>query len=142
MHIHTLLLASLLVPPALAQSVDPGSITFERLTLATDFTCEGATFADLDKDGKQDIIAGPYWYAGPDFRTKHELYTPHAFDPAHYSDHFFDWVRDLDGDGWPDILMVGFPGKEAYWLKNPLGGGDRDKPWERLLVWANVDNEA
>jgi putative membrane-bound dehydrogenase-like protein len=121
------------------------TIAFERITLSTEFTCEGATFGDLDRDGVNDVVAGPHWYAGPDFRTRHELYPPAAFDPRRYSDHFFDWVRDFDDDGWLDILVVGFPGKQAYWLRNPLGQpgeSDSNAHWERFPIAERVDNES
>jgi putative membrane-bound dehydrogenase-like protein len=120
-----------------------GEIAFERVTLSTEFTCEGATFADLDRDGANDVIAGPYWYAGPDWKTRRQLYQPKTFDPHGYSDNFFAWPRDFDGDGWLDVLVVGFPGAEAFWLRNPLGDAARkDAGWERFLVHAAVDNES
>jgi putative membrane-bound dehydrogenase-like protein len=118
-------------------------LAFERITLSTDFTCEGANFADLDRDGSLDIVAGPYWYAGPDWKVRRELYEPKLFDPHAYSDNFFAWCEDFDRDGWPDILVVGFPGKEAYWLRNPLGNvAKKDAHWERFAVHAKVDNES
>ncbi len=121
----------------------PSDITFERRTLATEFFCEGAHFADLDRDGHSDVIAGPYWYQGPDLRTRHELLPPVAVHPAGYSEHFFVWPRDIDGDGWVDLLTVGFPGKSAQWLRNPLGSGGRPgQHWERFLVHDKVDNES
>jgi len=119
------------------------AIRFERRQLSSDFTCEGANFADLDRDGRSDLIAGPWWYAGPDFDAKHPIYEVEAFDPHGYSDNFFVWPRDLDGDGWTDLLVVGFPGKEAFWYRNPLSdAAQRDAHWERFLVASTVDNES
>src|SRR5262245_42933735 len=123
----------------LAAQEEP-AIRFERLELSKEFTSEGATFADLDRDEKNDIVAGPWWYAGPSFKAKHAIYEPKPFDPHGYSDNFFVWPRDLDGDGWTDLLVVGFPGKEAFWYRNPLA--ERDAPWERFLVAPSVDNES
>ncbi len=53
----------------------PGSdIAFEKVTLTQDFYSEGACFADFNKDGKFDVASGPFWYPGPDFKTKQEIY--------------------------------------------------------------------
>jgi putative membrane-bound dehydrogenase-like protein len=124
-------------------AVAQGEIAFERVTLSTDFTCEGANFGDLDRDGAADIIAGPHWYAGPDWKVRHELYEPKTFDPHAYSDNFFVWCEDFDRDTWLDLLVVGFPGKEAYWLRNPLGDeAKKNAHWERFPVHASVDNES
>ncbi len=134
--------------PLLALGLASGStqdpaLHFERRQLSTEFTCEGATFADLDRDGKNDVVAGPWWYEGPGFEKKHAIYEPKPFDPRGYSDNFFVWPRDLDGDGWLDLLVVGFPGKEAFWYRNPLADpARRDAPWERFQVAPVVDNES
>ncbi|MCZ6597067.1 MAG: VCBS repeat-containing protein, partial [Planctomycetota bacterium] len=123
---------------ALAQ----GEIAFERHELSDVFFCEGASFADLDRDGHGDVIAGPYWYAGPDFEERHEIYAPKPFDPLGYSDNFFAWPRDFDGDDWIDVLFVGFPGREAAWYENPGPDPEAGGAWERHLVFPVVDNEA
>ena len=133
------LLLVLLSPPQSEPSAASSNLTFRRQQLSPDFFCEGATFADVDRDDHRDVIAGPYWYSGPLFQERHEIYEPKTFDPAGYSDNFFAFARDFDGDGWVDLLMVGFPGEAAHWFENPRG---EERHWPRHLVWPNVDNEA
>jgi len=112
---------------------------WERTVLSSDFLCEGASVGDLDMDGDADVVAGPWWYEGPAFRERHALYPATPFDPAGYSDHFFSWVLDLDGDAKNDVFVVGFPGQAAYWLRNP---GEPDGNWERFPVIESVENES
>jgi hypothetical protein len=114
-------------------------ISFEKLQLSETFHCEGASFADLDGDGHNDLVSGPFWYAGPDFKQKHEIYPPKAFDRNVYSDNFFAFPRDFSGDGRLDVLIVGFPGKEAAWFEN---SGHKDRHWKRHVVFDSVDNES
>jgi putative membrane-bound dehydrogenase-like protein len=131
-------LALALALAAAPQAVPP---TFERRALDDVFYGEGAAFGDLDGDGARDVVSGPYWYAGPDFEERYPLYPAQAFDPLHYSDFFFAWTRDLDDDGDLDVLAVGFPGKEAFWLENP--GRPRDaEAWTRHPVFASVNGES
>lgn len=113
--------------------------SFDRIQLSDQFHCEGATFADVNRDGAMDIVAGPYWYAGPKFLERTEIYTPTIFDVRNFSDNFFAFPYDLNDDGWVDILVVGFPGKEAYWYQNPK---NRSGHWTRCLIHKEVDNES
>jgi hypothetical protein len=107
-----------------------------------------------------DVICGPFWYEGPDFKKVHE------FAPANttfkrkkpdgseetipgfegglgtnnsYSDNFFAFIYDFNGDGWSDIMIYGFPGADASWYENPHG---RDGHWQRHQIFNVVDNES
>jgi hypothetical protein len=113
--------------------------SFKKLQLSDKFFSEGATFGDFNRDGAMDIVSGPYWYAGPTFTDRQEYYPSMAFDIAGYSDNFFAFSYDVNHDGWTDIVIIGFPGKEAWWFANPHG-----KPgnWDRYTIMKVVDNES
>lgn len=115
--------------------------TFEKIQLSSTFYAEGAGIGDLNGDGNPDIAAGPYWYEGPDFETRHTFYEPKEFDPYNYSDNFIVKIHDINEDGRNDILVVGFPGEAAHWYENPQDAGE-DELWERHLIHERVDNES
>ena len=48
--------------------------TFKRIQLSDQFWSEGASFGDLNNDGINDIISGPWWWEGPEFKKRHEFY--------------------------------------------------------------------
>jgi len=118
---------------------EPPVPTFKKFRLSDKFYAEGAYYADFNRDGKLDVVAGPFWYEGPDFQVRHEIHEPKAFDPHGYSDNFLTYTGDFNGDGWPDVLYVPFPGKEAYWYENPAG---KPGPWKQHLALPDVGNES
>lgn len=112
---------------------------FRKVQLSSEFYAEGANVGDFNNDDVVDVASGPYWYEGPAFETRHEIYTPQAFDPEEYSDAFFVFTHDFNGDDWDDILIVGHPGTPAYWYQNPRG---EDGHWPRHVVHDWVGNES
>lgn len=135
-------------------------LSFQRMELAKHFWSEGAAVGDFNRDGKPDVVSGPYWYEGPDYTKRHEIYAPTqtfkrtaetgseevipGFEGGlgfknTYSDNFFAFTRDMNGDGWVDVMVYGFPGKEAIWYENPAGGSGH---WKRHVVFDQVDNES
>jgi hypothetical protein len=114
-------------------------VTYAGQKLDGRFVAEGAGVGDFNKDGLPDIAAGPWWFAGPAFAERHEIYPPKPFDPRGYSDNFFSWSHDFNGDGWDDVLVYGFPGQDASWFENPQ---EADGHWKRHKVLAQVDNES
>lgn len=135
---------SLAVPAASQQAAATPAPTsdsaWSTIQLDPAFRAEGCALGDLDRDGELDLVAGPLWWKGPEFRVVQELREPRAWDPAHYSDAFLYWIDDLDGDGWNDVLEVGFPGEAVQWYRNPAGG--KERRWQRHLVAERVDNES
>ncbi len=135
----TLVVVSHLSPHAVAQRI---MHEFERQRLTRVFHAEGAAAADLNNDGHMDIVAGPWWYEGPDFTTRHALREPRAFDVNHYSDNFLTFVHDFNGDGRPDVLAVGWPGEVTYWYANPGPEVAAAGYWPRHTALTAVDNES
>ena len=102
---------------------------------------EGAHAGDLNGDGIVDVVYGPYWFEGPKYATKHEIYEPKPQNREAYADNFFSWVYDFNRDGWNDVFVVGFPGTPAYVYENPAGG-NLDQHWKKHEVFDWVSNES
>ena len=103
---------------------------FQRIELTNVYYSEGANAGDLNRDGVADVVHGPFWFAGPDYEARHEIYPPVAQPREGYADNFFSWVYDFNGDGWNDVFVVGFPGTPAYVYENPTGTGF-DRHWRK-----------
>jgi hypothetical protein len=124
----------LLFIAALGSSAEePGrSLRFTKKQLFVD-PYESCAVADLNRDGRPDIVYGAYWFAGPDF-------VPRAFRPNHTSKDYLrsnsDHVYDVDRDGWPDVIAGGWNEDGIYWFKNPGNrAADRGQPWTMHEPW-------
>jgi len=136
----TLLTAILLIAVLSAYAQFPDSkLTFKKVHLWDAFYTEASTIADVNKDGKLDIVAGARWFEAPDWKA-HDIWTHKKFDYTKgYSDSFLNFMTDVNEDGWPDMINFDFPGKEVYWLENP---GKTDVQWKRYLIDSVASNES
>lgn len=114
---------------------------FKSMQLTDTYYSEGVNIGDINHDGIIDVVHGPYWFQGPDYKFKHEIYRPLAQPRQKYADNFFSWVYDFDGDGWNDVFVVGFPGTPAHVYENPAKSGF-DAHWKKHEVFDWVSNEA
>jgi hypothetical protein len=130
-----------MVACSFARSDDYALHSFERKQLIDVYYSEGIAAGDLNGDGHADLVYGPYWFAGPDFADKREIYAAKPQNRDRYADHFFAWVYDFNRDGRNDVLTAGFPGTPAFVYENPDAAG-YDKPWPKHQVLDSVANEA
>ena len=115
--------------------------SFSSIQLTDTYFSEGANAGDLNNDGHPDVVYGPYWFAGPTFQDRHELYEPVPQPVQRYADNFFSWIHDFNNDGWNDVFVVGFPGTPAHVYENP-GGTVSDRHWTKYEVFDSVGNES
>ena len=123
---------------AVAQT--PGKdVKFKKYHLWDEFYTESATTADVNKDGKTDIIAGARWFEAPDWKA-HDIWKHKKFYYTKgYADSFLNYAQDVNEDGWMDLICFDFPGKEVYWFENPAG---QDVLWKRNLIDSIASNES
>ena len=140
------LLSALLLGSAAALSAAPREIAFQKLTLTGEYWCDGVNTADINGDGRMDVIAGPFWYAGPDFKTRHTFYDPvPQVLEKNPTNSMFTFPYDFNGDGRVDILVLGrVLFHEAFWYENP-GAAAATKPdarWKKHFVSRRVFGES
>jgi hypothetical protein len=124
----------------------PRAVSFEKLTLTSEYWCDGVNAADLNGDGKRDVVAGPFWYAGPDFKTRHTFYEPVQQELEKTpTNSMFTFIADFNGDGRPDILVLGrVLVHQAFWDENP-GAAAATRPdarWKKHFVANRVFGES
>jgi hypothetical protein len=80
---------------------------------------ETVALADVNRDGRTDIVSGEHWYEAP-------AWTRHTFRElgftSNYIDAFSDLPLDVDEDGAVDIVTVTWFAKKIAWWKNPGRG--------------------
>ncbi|MFH1417982.1 MAG: VCBS repeat-containing protein [Planctomycetota bacterium] len=115
-----------------------GGVGWERAKIDDVFRSEGVAVADVNHDGKRDVLAGDVWYEAPDWKM-------HAIRPVGeyvagkgYSNSFANFACDVNGDGWDDFIVIGFPGAPFHWYENP-----KNEPghWKEHLIWHSACNE-
>lgn len=127
-----------------APAAGPDPMRWKKTVLDTKFRSEGCAVADVNRDGKPDVLVGDLWYEAP-------AWAPHPIRPlgeytaaTGYSNAFLVFAFDVDKDGWLDQVVVGFPGAPAKWYKNPGEAlrSDANTPWPEQTITESACNES
>ena len=125
-----------------AQYIDLGStsagdetIPFRKHTLDLG-PAESVTVADVNCDGRLDIICGENWYEQTLPERGHgPRFIKHKFRELAYTNNYIedlsDLAIDITGDGYPDIVSCSYWSKPLTWWENP---GKRGGPWREHLI--------
>ena len=96
-----------------------------------------AAAADVNHDGILDILAGPFYYLGPDYRVSREIYPAKtAAVGTEYTPAAVNFAYDYTGDGWPDYLVS--VGRAMVLYVNPKGELRR---WDKYNVLPTINSE-
>jgi hypothetical protein len=112
------------------------SAHFRMQRLNDFFYSWGATAGDINHDGIPDVIAGPFYYVGPDYTERHEFTTARSYAPSSFPEGHNYFAYDFTGDGWTDILCT--YSRPIYLFVNPHGESRR---WDRYNVIPSATSE-
>jgi len=96
----------------------------------------GAAAGDINHDGVPDVVAGPFYFLGPNYTERHEFTAARSYGPAEFPEGLTYFTYDFRGDGWPDIICTF--SRPVYLYVNPHGQSRR---WERYNIVPNATSE-
>ncbi|MGA2131961.1 MAG: VCBS repeat-containing protein, partial [Bryobacteraceae bacterium] len=105
----------------------PPDIPFEKHTLDLGAN-ESCAIADINGDGKPDIVSGENWYEGPRWVKHHFRSLPYT---NNYIDNFSDLPLDVNGDGHIDIVSCSWFAHRLFWSENPGRGAGE---WKEHMI--------
>lgn len=101
---------------------------------------EGITSLDMNGDGRLDLVSGAFWYENPG--PQGGAWTPHQFRTVEITGEFVsdcgEWAVDVNHDGAPDIVTVGWMTDGLFWFENPKKLG---APWPKHRITSTVETE-
>jgi hypothetical protein len=112
----------------------PNEIPFVKHTIDLG-SSETAVIADINGDGRSDIVSGENWYEAPNW-------TKHHFRNILYTNFYIDDLStlplDVDGDGRIDLVTSGWFSKKLAWWRNP---GKTGEMWQEHVIQTGYNIE-
>lgn len=113
----------------------------EKMILDPGVLTEGSSFGDVNGDRKLDLLAGPFWWEGPDFVKRNRYRPGEAVSHIGYDHNSFQsWVMDMNGDGRADIFQVPHDGR--FHLDLYLQPEKPSETWPKHRVAGALGNES
>lgn len=112
----------------------PAEIPFEKhtLDLGANETC---AFADINGDGRLDVVSGENWFEAPKW-LRHKFRDLPFIN--NYIDDFSDLPLDVNGDGHIDVVSATWFSRRLAWWQNPGRGAGE---WKEHLIDSGVPTE-
>jgi len=113
------------------------SSRFREQRISDFYYAWSATAADINHDGILDVVAGPFYYLGPDYQVSREIYPSQTSTVGtQYTPAAVNFAFDYTGDGWPDYLVSA--GRAMVLYVNPKGELRR---WDKYNVLPTINSE-
>lgn len=103
---------------------------WKKQTIQTGLSAEGTRAADLDGDGRDELVSGPFWFSAPRAGAfAGELWETHTLS-AGFRELCRAAIIDVNGDGRLDVILVEdeYPDGRLAWFENRLKA-DPQHPW-------------
>src|SRR5690348_13674114 len=114
--------ACLAVSTGRVRAEDSEEIPFDKHTIDLGQS-EAAEIADVNRDGKLDIISGENWYEQTSPGKNGPRWIKHRFRElpfiAGYVEDLGDLAIDVNGDGYPDVITSSYWESPLAWWENP-----------------------
>lgn len=109
-----------------------------RLQALSDFFYSwGVGVGDINHDNIPDVVAGPFYFTGPDYTERHEFTAARTYSPGtSFPEGMTYFVHDYTGDGWADIICV--DSRPIFLYVNPKGESRR---WDRYNIVPSANSE-
>ena len=95
---------------------------WKRFTIQSGLSAEGTAAGDLNGDGKDELVSGPYWFsAPPEGAFSGKLWKTHHIAPG-YREMCRAALIDVNGDGQLDVVLVEdeYPDGRMAWFENRI----------------------
>ena len=96
---------------------------FRRHVVSEESEYSAVCVMDVNRDGKEDILCGGFWYEAPSWKRHFVRNVEHIRGRF---DGYSHLPFDVNADGWKDVITVNFRSRSIRWLEHP---GPQLGPW-------------
>ena len=107
---------------------DDPQFSFTKHIIDAKTTAESCAVADVNQDGRLDVISGEIWYEAPGWKKHRFRKIPVLHN---YVDDMGALAVDVNADGYPDVVSGSWFQKFIVWYENPK---NRDALWKPHLI--------